>query len=159
MEQKAFLIDVRQNNDNRSKYRIIGQILELMIKGISTQEGEFNRFLHSDLSDTETIEIIDQFIEAFSNLEDLKLDGLAGITARLFLNLRGMEISVQTAKDEVYTIFVCFTAGDLYFVIKTLTKYNDPDEKAYRDLLAKLSNTEYQMKFPQYKNIESKYRK
>ena len=158
MDQKAFLADVRQSNDNKSKYRIIGQFLELMIQGIESQKDEFNRFLVSELCDVATIEIVDQFLEAFSDLENLKLDGIARITTRLFLNLRGMEISVWTAKDEVYTIFVSFSVNDLHFVIKTLTKYHDPDEKVYRDLLSKLSDVEYQMKFPQYKNIQSKYK-
>lgn len=158
MDQNTFLADVRQSNDNKSKYRIIGQFLELMIKGIESQKDEFNRFLVTELCDVATIEIVDQFLEAFSDLENLKLDGIARITTRLFLNLRGMEISVWTAKDEMYTIFVSFSASDLHFVIKTLTKYHDPDEKVYRDLLSKLSDVEYQMKFPQYKNIQSKYK-
>lgn len=158
MEQNAFLVDVRQSNDNKSKYRIIGQFLELMIQGIESQKDEFNRFLVSELCDVATIEIVDQFLEAFSDIENLKLDGIAKITTRVFLNLRGMEISVWSAKDKVYTIFVSFTVSDLHFVIKTLTKYDDPGEKVYRDFLSKLSEVQYQMKFPQYKNIQSKYK-
>lgn len=156
MKKHAFLIDVSEQQDSNGKYLILVQILALMLKGLMNKP-ENHRYMVSYLTEDGVAEIVEQFHAAFSDLEGIEMQGLAKITTRLFLNIRGFELSVWTAQDDHYTIFVSTTSNQISSTIKKLTNDGFKDVSAYKKLLADLIEIEHSLVFPKYKDIKKQY--
>lgn len=156
MNEKAFLIDITKNI-KPGKYFIVVQTLSTMAEGLmKTDPSETAKELISTLSGDSLVEILDQFQEAFYDLEGLELAGVARITSRLFLNMRGLEFSIWTTKDEVYTIFLACLAAQLGAVISKESGYA-VDSREFHDLLNRFHSTVHHYIFPPYSSIEKRY--
>lgn len=154
MDKRAFLVDISDYKGDMKKYRIVGQLLDLMIRGVMVRGAEStNRYLHSDLEDEAVVEIVDQFHTAFCDLEGLQIEGLARLDTRFFINLRGLELSVLAANDEVYTIFIAFRAQQLNSAVLEVADLETVDDPALKNILSQLIEVEYSMVFPAFKDL------
>ena len=156
MEQRAFLIDISNYQGDMKKYQIVGQLLELIIRGISARDDQDARFFTSNLKGEEIIEVVDLFHTAFFDLEGFTIEGLAKIDTRLFMNFRGLELSVWTTTDEVFSIFVSFSPKQLDKAICTLTKIEDSTSQEFKRTLSYLREAEYSLIFPSYETVRPK---
>lgn len=157
MKQAAFLIDISDHRGD-DKYTFLAQVIALMVKGVL--ESENPHLVHqmvSTLTGDTLVEILEQFEAAFADIEGVEMSGMARISTRLFLNLRGLEISVWTSKDEMYTIFV---ATDPFQVATAVSKLSgfDGQSKEFKGLLNKLLDVVHSFIFPPYSDIVKTYK-
>ena len=160
MKQRAFLVDISNYQGDMKKYRIVGLLFEMILKGISQRgDNPISKNLDSDMEGEGIVEVVDQFHEAFFDLQGFTIEGLAKLDTRLFMNIRGLEISVWTTTDEVYTIFVALTYNQ---VVRVVSRLKDQDPETYSkspegiQLFNELCEVEYSMIFPAFAAIKSK---
>jgi hypothetical protein len=158
MKQTAFLIDISSYKNSDGKYGFLGQILTLMVRGLMSQDPPKPASqLVSSLEGDSLIEIIEQFQKAFSDIEGLEMTGLARISSRVFLNLRGFEISVWTSNDDMYTIFVAVDPFQLATAVGQLTGFTDTDSAPFKTVLNNVLGTVHNLIFPPYSDISKGY--
>lgn len=158
MEQKAFLIDISSYKNSDGKYGFLGQVLTLMVQGVMSQDpAQPSSQLVSSLAGEGLIEIIEQFQKAFSDIEGLEMSGLARISSRVFLNLRGFEISVWTSNDDMYTIFVAADPFQLANAVGQLSGFTDTDSDPFKTVLNNVLGTVHNFIFPPYSDISKSY--
>lgn len=156
MKQRAFLIDISNYQGDMKKYRIVGQLLELMVQGITTRDDHDSRFLVSTLEGEGIVEIVDQFHTAFFDLDGFQIKGLAKLEVRLLINLRGLEMSIWTSCDEIYSIIISLSVKQLERAICTLTGIKDSASQEFKQMLTYLREAEYSLLFPSYTSVKLK---